>query len=100
MAHKYLLKAFYNRMNKKEYKSQIRQHNMRHINIIAMKDVIISEKAREEKMLSEGIVDMTALAEIARVSSSVDFAERYNWAMSNTDLDVAKKLELINIKKY
>ncbi len=39
-------------------------------------------------MLSEDIVDTTALAEIAQVSSLVDLAERYNWAMSNADLDV------------
>ena len=46
-AHKYLLKAFYNRTNKKEYESQICQHNMQHINIIIIKDVIILEKVRE-----------------------------------------------------
>ncbi len=33
-AHKYLLKAFYNKTNKKEYDSQIWQHNVRHINIM------------------------------------------------------------------
>ncbi len=30
-----------------------------------MKDVIISEKVREEEMLPEGIADTTALAEVA-----------------------------------
>ena len=30
-----------------------------------MKDVIISEKVREEEILSEGIADMTASAEVA-----------------------------------
>ncbi len=71
--HKYLLKAFYNRINKKEYKSQIWQHNVRHTNIIAMKDVIISEKAREKK-LSEGPADTTAPAEMARTLSPIDLA--------------------------
>ena len=47
-AHKYLLKAFYNRTNKKEYDTQIWQHNVRHTNIIAMKDVIISKKVLEK----------------------------------------------------
>ncbi len=51
--YKYLLNAFYNRTNKKEYESQIWQHNVQHTNIIAMKDVIILEKVREKK-LSEG----------------------------------------------
>ncbi len=53
-------------MNKKEYNLQIRQHNIRHTNIIAMKDVIISEKARKEEMLSsDGIADTTAPVEVA-----------------------------------
>ena len=64
-AHKYLLKAFYNRMNKKEYDSQIWQHNVRHTNIIAMKDVIIEEKARKKERLSESIADTTAPVEMA-----------------------------------
>ncbi len=65
-----------------------------------MKDVIISEKAREEEMLSEGIADKTVPAEVARVSSLVDLAGRYNWAMSNADMDAAKELGLTGIKKY
>ncbi len=77
-AHKYLLKAFYNRTNKKEYDSQIRQHNVRHTNIIVMKDVIIAEKVGEDEMLSESIADTTTPAEVARVSSPVDVIGRYN----------------------
>ncbi len=65
-----------------------------------MKGVIISEKAREEKMLPESITDTTAPAEVARVLTPVDLARRYNWAMSNADLDVAKELGLTGIKKY
>ncbi len=34
-------------------------------NIIAIKNVIISEKAREEEMLPEGIADTIALTEMA-----------------------------------
>ncbi len=64
-AHKYLLKAFYNRTNKKEYDLQIRQHNVRYTNIIVIKDVIISEKVREDKMLSESIANTTVPAEVA-----------------------------------
>ena len=73
---------------------------MWHPNIIAIKDLIISEKVREEKMLLEGIENTTAPAEVALVSSLVDLTGRYNWAMSDADLDIAKKLGLISIKKY
>ncbi len=66
-----------------------------------MKDVIISKKAREREMLLlKGIADTTAPAEVAQVSSSVDLAGRYNWAMSNADLDIAKELGLTGFKKY
>ena len=79
---------------------QIRQHNVRHTNIIAMKEVIILQKAKEEEMLSGSIADTTVLAEMAQVSSFVDLTERYNWVMSNANLDVVKELELTGIKKY
>ena len=62
--------------------------------------MIISKRARKKKMLSEGIADMTASAEVAQISSPVDLAGIYNWAMSNTDLDTTKKLGLTDIKKY
>ena len=38
-----------------------------------MKDIIISEKVREKKLL-EGPADTTALAKIARALSPIDFA--------------------------
>ena len=47
--YKYLLKVFYNRTIKKKYNAQIRKHNIRHTNVIAMKDVIISKKAQEKE---------------------------------------------------
>ncbi len=65
-----------------------------------MKDVIISEKTKEEEMLSESIVDTTRLAKVARVLSFIDLARRYNWTMSNAHLDGAKELRLTGIKKY
>ena len=51
-------------------------------------------------MLLEGIVNTTAPAEVAQVSSPIDLVKRYNWAISNANLDVVKELELIGIKKY
>ena len=73
-AHKYFLEAFYNRSNKKEYKLQIWQHNVGHINIITIKDVIILEKIREKKKLLEALVDKTTPARVAWALSPVDLA--------------------------
>ena len=42
-----------------------------------MKDMIISKKAKEEEMLSKGIVDTTAPAKMAWILSFVDLAGRY-----------------------
>ena len=50
-AHKYFLKTFYNKTNKKEYNSQIWQYNVCHTNIIAIKDVISEKKAKEKEGL-------------------------------------------------
>ena len=72
--YKYPLKVFYHKINKKKYKSQIWQYNVRHTNIIAMKEIIILEKTREKEKLSEGPADTTAPAKVARVSSLVDLA--------------------------
>ena len=65
-----------------------------------MKDVIITEKAREKERLSKGIADTIPPAKVAQALSPVDFAGRYMWAMNNADLDAAKKLGLNGIKKY
>ena len=73
-AYKYLLKAFYNKMNKKEYHLQIWQHNVYHTNIIAMKDVISEEKAKKKEGQSEGIANTTAPAEVAEALSPVNHA--------------------------
>ena len=99
-AHKYFLKAFYNKTNKKEYKLQIWKYNVRHTNIIAMKDVIILEKTRGKKKLSKGPADTIALAKMALALSLIDLAWRYKWAISKADIETAKQLGLIGIKKY
>ena len=52
-------------MNKIQYDLQIRQHTIRHTNIITIKDVIIKEKARKKTRLSESIADTIALIEVA-----------------------------------
>ena len=77
-AHKYLRKAFYNMTNKEEYDAQIWQYNVRHTNVIAMKDVIISKKTLEkEGQLIVRNADKIALAEVGRTSSPMDLDGKY-----------------------
>ena len=100
-AHKYLLKVFYNRTIKNEYDMQIRRHNIRHTNEIAMKDVVISKKAQEkERQLELRNADKIAQAKVARSSSPMDLDGKYMWVMSNVNIDAARDLGLIGIKKY
>lgn len=100
MVHKYLFKAFHNKTNKKEYDLQIWEHNVRYTNIIVMKNITILEKVRKKKVLLVGILDTTASTEMSQTSSLIDFAEKYNWAMNNADLDAVEKLRRTSIKKY
>lgn len=65
-----------------------------------MNDMIITKKVREKKELSKDIADTILLAKLAQASSPVDLAGRYIWAMSNADLNAAKKLGLTSNKKY
>ncbi|WP_375449299.1 hypothetical protein [uncultured Nostoc sp.] len=80
---------------------QIWQHNVRHINVIVTKDVIISKKALEnEGQLVVRNVDKIALAEVGKTLSLMDLDGKYMWAISNVDIDVARDLELTDIKKH
>lgn len=63
-AHKYLLKVFYGRSNKKEYKSQILQHNIYHTNIIAMQDAILMAKVLNRSAKKNQLVVNTPDAKI------------------------------------
>ena len=83
---KYFLKAFYNKTNKKEYNLQIWQHNVYQITIIAIKYVIAAAKrdGENKKLLSIKNLDKSAMAEVAKVLSTIDLDNKHNWAMNNT----------------
>ena len=100
--YKYLLKAFYNKTNKKEYNLQIQQYNIYHINIIATKNVIIvTKKGRENRrpMVIEN-TNKTAKAKVAKVLNAIDLDNKYNQIINNIDINTAGNLELTSTKKY
>ena len=53
-----------------------------------------------EKKLSEGLVNRTTLAEVAQALAFVNFAWKYQLAMSIVDKDAAEELGLTWVKKY
>ena len=67
-----------------------------------MKNIItLTEKSGEnKKLLAIKYIDKTAMVEMAKVSSTIDFVNKHSWAISNADIDVVGDLELIGIKKY
>lgn len=40
------------------------------------------------------------MAEVVKVWNVIDLGSKYNWAINNADINVARDLRLTNIKKY
>lgn len=82
MAHKYLLQAFYNRINEKEYDLQIWQYNVRYRNRIAIQDMIaIAKKDRknEELLAIENLLNKTVIGEVVKMLSVINLVSQYSW---------------------
>ena len=77
-AHKYLLKAFYRRTNKKKYKSQILKHNICHTNIIAIQDTILIAKVPDRSANKKQLVVDIPDAEVTWVYSAINVLLKYN----------------------
>lgn len=73
---------------------------MRNTNIIEMKDRIILKKSKEKKKLSENIANIIMLIEVTKVSCLLDLVKRYEYVISNVNINAANKLGLTHIKKY
>ena len=67
-----------------------------------MKNVIaVAEKGRKnKKLLAIENADKTAMAEVTKVSNAIDLGNKNSWAISNADINAARELRLIDIKKY
>lgn len=98
--YKYLLKAFYNRINRKEYELHIWLYNMWHINIIAMKDIILLKKIGKKRELLKDIADISVSVKVAQAISLIDLVLKYKWIINNADLDLSKELVLTEVNKY
>lgn len=63
--------------------------------------IILAKKSRNNKeRLAIKNIDKAAIIEIAKMLSVIDFDSKYSWAISNNDMNAAKNLRLIGIKKY
>lgn len=58
------------------------------------------KKAKEKKKLSDNIMAITVQVEVVSAFSFIDFARRYKWTISNTNINKTKKMRLIRVEKY
>ncbi len=65
-----------------------------------MKDmIVVAEKGLENKeLLVIENINKIAMAEVTKVSSTIDLRNKYSWIISNIDINVAKNLRRISIK--
>lgn len=53
-----------------------------------MKDIIISEKIRDNGELLEGIADIIPPIKVVWISNLVDFIPKYKWLINNADFNI------------
>lgn len=67
-----------------------------------MKDMIIlAQKSRnnERQLIIENI-NKIAIVEVAKVLSIINLNNKYNWVITNSDIDATRDPKLTGIKKY
>ena len=52
------------------------------------------------KLLAMKNIDKTTIIEITKILNAIDLGSKYSWAINNTNIDAARNLRLITIKKY
>lgn len=67
-----------------------------------MKNVmVVAKKSRKNKqLLAMKNTNKTIIAELSKLSSTIDLSSKYPQIISNVDMDIARNLGLTNIKKY
>lgn len=63
--------------------------------------ILVAKKVRKNKQLL--VIENTnkdVMVEIAKMSSAIHLGSKHSWVITNTDIDIGKNLELIDIKKY
>lgn len=78
IVYKYLFKAFYKKINKKKYESEILEYNICHTNVIAIQNVILIAKIPVRSVKKKEFVIDTFDAEITRVCSTTNILLKYN----------------------
>lgn len=63
--------------------------------------IISAQKDRNnERLLVIKNIDKIRIAEIIKILNTINFNDKRNWVISNSDINTAADLKLTNIKKY
>ncbi len=82
ICHKHLIKKFFDRTNKRDtFLNQLIHHNTRHLNLLAMKNVLLYEKTKfiqiKKNMMSAMITTLCRVIDLSKLSISVFHAQCY-----------------------
>ena len=81
-AHRYLVKAFFDRTNKKDgYLDQIAQHNTRRLNSLAMKDIELYRQSRKGNQ-----VDKEMTVQVSSLTRALDLSS-LDWSWDEEEMD-------------
>ena len=61
--------------------------------------VVIKRGKKNRRPLIIGNVYKTIIAKVTKVLSTINLGNKYNWAISNANIDITGDLRLININK-
>lgn len=68
-----------------------------------MKNMIITAergKKNKKQLVMKNLLDKIAIAKVPKMSCVINLSSKYSWVINNADIDVARDLELISIKKW
>lgn len=79
---------------------QIQQYNIYHINIITMKNIIISKNQKKKNQFVIKNTNKIILAEVAKTLSLINFNSKYIQIINNIHIYIAKNFKFTSIIKY
>ncbi len=82
ICHRHLIKKFFDRTNKRDtFLNQLIHHNTRHLNLLAMKNVLLYEKTKfiqiKKNVMSAMITTLCWAIDLSKLSISVSHAQCY-----------------------
>lgn len=62
--------------------------------------IVVKKDKKNKKLFIIENGNITAITKVAKVSNAIIFKNKHSWIINNINIDIAKNLGLIGIKKY